>query len=707
MIMILITAFSSILLLATPQQGVQQPLPGGDLAPVVQRIATTVQLAAQEYRVGISGGRVISPAEVEEASLFLAEARRTAERLPPESSASTIAALDQLIAAVGRTADPDSVAIGARAITSGLAERYRVDVDQVPSAAPPLARGAQVYQQNCAGCHGLAGRGDGPDGLALTPPPGALTEGARLVNVSPLDFYRRITIGVAGTAMPAFETRLSAADRWAAAAYATLLRYPAPSGDVPAGLRTFGTTARMSDTQVAEALGMPLDRAAPTIAAVRSFHGQETGIEAEAVFAEVDRQLDSVLTLAANGQSAAASGAAFEAYLTFEQVESGVRAVDPSLASQLEAAFATLRGRAGGGATAGELQTLRAELATDLARAERVLGKPMTRTDLFVQSFVILLREGLEAILLIGALIAFLVKTGNTRRRRDIHVGVGAAVVVSLLTAVAFETIFRFSPASQEVLEGATMLVATVALFYVSYWLLSKMEVAKWNRFVKGKVQDALVSGSAFALPSVAFLAVYREGVETILFYKALLVAGPAGGAVLPVVLGIAAASVVLGVVYVLINRFGVKLPLKPFFGVTSAFLYYMAFVFAGKGVAELQGGGVVPITIVSWAPQIERLGIYRTVESLAAQGVLLLLFVGALVWTFYLEPRRLRVTQELVPDPVPPSPAERLAAGPLESGSSVPFEVDLLRSLERMDADLAELRAEVERLKARLHARR
>ena len=201
------------------------------------------------------------------------------------------------------------------------------------------------------------------------------------------------------------------------------------------------------------------------------------------------------------------------------------------------------------------------------------------------------------------------------------------------------------------------MLVATAALFYVSYWLLSKMEVAKWNRFVKGKVQDALVSGSAFALPSVAFLAVYREGVETVLFYKALLVAGPASGAVMPVLLGIAAASVVLGVVYVLINRFGVRLPLKPFFGVTSAFLYYMAFVFMGKGIAELQGGGVVPITVVSWAPQIERLGIYRTVESLAAQGILLVLLLGALVWTFYLEPRRLRVTQELVPDPVAPVP--------------------------------------------------
>lgn len=705
--MILISAVSSFLLLASPQQGVQSPASSGDMAPVVQRIATTVQLAAQEYRIGVSGGRVIMAAEVEEAGLFLAEARRTAERLPPESSRATIGALDEMIAAVNRTADPDSLAAAARTLTSGLAERYGVDVDQVPASAPPLARGAQVYQQNCAGCHGLAGRGDGPDGLGLTPPPGALSDGVRLVDVSPLDFYRRITIGVAGTAMPAYETRLSAADRWAAAAYATLLRYPAPAGEVPPGLRSFGTTARMSDIQVAEALGVPMERASAVIAAVRSFHGQEAGAEAAVVFADVNRRLDSVLTLAAAGQRAEASGEAFEAYLTFEQVESGVRAVDPALAAELEAEFATLRGRAGGGATAEELSTLRAELATGLARAERVLGKPMTRTELFVQSFVILLREGLEAILVIGALIAFLVKTGNARRRRDIHFGVGAAIVVSLLTAVAFETVFRISAASQEVLEGVTMLVATAALFYVSYWLLSKMEVAKWNRFVKGKVQDALVSGSAFALPSVAFLAVYREGVETVLFYKALLVAGPASGAVMPVVLGIAAASGVLGVVYILINRFGVRLPLKPFFGVTSAFLYYMAFVFMGKGIAELQGGGVVPITVVSWAPQIERLGIYRTVESLAAQGVLLVLLLGALVWTFYLEPRRLRVTQELVPDPVEPTPADREAPPALESPSGVPFEVDLLRSLERMDADLAELRAEVERLKTRLHARR
>ncbi len=127
--MILIFALTSAFLFLAPQQGVGSSSSGNELAPIVQRIATTVQLAAQEYRIGVSGGRVISPAEVEEAHLFLAEARRTAERLPPESSASTIGAIDQLIAAVGRTADPDTVAVAARALTGGLAERYRVDVD--------------------------------------------------------------------------------------------------------------------------------------------------------------------------------------------------------------------------------------------------------------------------------------------------------------------------------------------------------------------------------------------------------------------------------------------------------------------------------------------------------------------------------------------------------------------------------------------------
>jgi high-affinity iron transporter len=248
------------------------------------------------------------------------------------------------------------------------------------------------------------------------------------------------------------------------------------------------------------------------------------------------------------------------------------------------------------------------------------------------------------------------------------------------------------------------MVVATAVLFYVSYWLLSKMEVVKWNQFVKSKVRDALDSGSALALASAAFLAVYREGFETVLFYKALFVAG--AGGTMPVVGGILAGSVVLVGVYVAINRFGVRLPLKPFFAVTSAFLYYMAFVFAGKGVAELQEGGLIGTTILSWAPRLPALGIYPTAESLGAQGVLVVLAVVALVWNFVVQPRRVRgVAAAAAPESSsrkpapPPATTTRVPADTIASGAVV----ELLRSLERMEADLAEMRAEVERMRRHL----
>ena len=267
-----------------------------------------------------------------------------------------------------------------------------------------------------------------------------------------------------------------------------------------------------------------------------------------------------------------------------------------------------------------------------------------------------------------------------------------------LLTAFALETVFQLTPAKREALEGFTMVAATGVLFYVSYWLLSKMEVVKWNHFVKSKVQDALTSGSSLALASAAFLAVYREGFETVLFYKALFLSGGPSGGAMPIVLGILLGSVVMVAVYVAISRFGLRLPLKPFFGVTSAFLYYMAFVFAGKGVAELQDGGTLPTTIVLGAPRVPALGIYPTVESLLVQGVLLLLLIVALVWTFVLAPRRERGRSKR-PEPVRPRSVSGPVAPPLPQGASL----DLLRSLERMEADLGEMRSEVERMKANL----
>ena len=389
--------------------------------------------------------------------------------------------------------------------------------------------------------------------------------------------------------------------------------------------------------------------------------------------------------------------------MAFESVEPTLRAMDGGLAGRLEAQFAALRTRAAGGATRAELTALHGQLVAQLELAERLVAEKPSAASMFLQSLGLLLREGIEAILIVGAVLTFLTKTGAKKRKRDVHVGVGAAVLASLLTAVVLETIFQISGAQREALEGVTMVLAAGVLFYVSYWLLSKVEVARWNRFVKEQVSEAVSGGSTLALASVAFLAVYREGFETVLFYKALFLAGGAG-AVGPVVAGIVVGGIILAIVYLGIERFGVKLPLKPFFAVTSGFLYYMAFVFAGKGIAELQGGGYVGVTPFRPEIRLPSLGVYSTWETLGVQALLLAAFVGALVWTFLIEPRRLRVTAVMVPGPEAQgrsgAAAQASQGAPAAPQAKAVLDQDVVRSLDRMEADLAELRAELQRLR-------
>ncbi len=687
-----------------------------DSVATARRVFATASLAAEEYAVGVVGGRVVSVAEVEEARLFIGEARKAAAALPAVLAAASDSTLASMFALVQRTAPPESVAEAARGLGEVLAAGVGASLEPVPEWAPSLARGRELYAQACASCHGSAGRGAGPAAAAPDPRPANLADAALLADRSPLDFYRRVTLGVAGTSMVAFEGALSEDDRWAVALYASTLRLPAAQGRAPERLAGFALSATHSDLQLIDSLGHrgPPDAAVlARVAAIRQAGAADDAARVAAAFGRVRRQLGEAVEDAAAGRPAEAGSTALAAYMTFEALERDLRPRNPGLASELEQAFTGFRLDAQGGKPATELRRAEVQLVTLLDRAERELGAERRPFDLFLQSFILLVREGLEAILIVGALLAFLTKVGASRRARDVKAGIGAAIGASLLTAVLIETVFHLTPADQEVLEGATMLLATGVLFSVSYWLLTKLEVAKWTAFVRSKVEEAVAGGSSLALASVAFLAVYREGFETVLFYKALFVSGGGAGATGPILGGMGAAAVVLVVLYVAIQRFGVRLPLKPFFAVTSAFLYWMAFTFAGHGIAELQAGGFVGTTVVPWLPRLPRLGIYPTLETTLAQGVLVLLALGALAWVFVVEPRRLRVTRELVPDEGMTVRAAATGSGDGVRGAAAPgaaepalrerIDRDLVRSLERIDADLAEIRSEIARMRRRL----
>ncbi|MGI8619185.1 MAG: FTR1 family iron permease [Gemmatimonadaceae bacterium] len=252
-----------------------------------------------------------------------------------------------------------------------------------------------------------------------------------------------------------------------------------------------------------------------------------------------------------------------------------------------------------------------------------------------LQSFLVIVREGFEAILIVGAVVTLLIKTGNRDRLRPIWLGVGLALAASLVLGLAFSATLAASPAAAEITDGVTMLLAAVVLFFVSYWLISKIESARWQQFIHSQVSRAMQQGGGRALALVAFLAVFREGAEAVLFYQAMYLNAPdAGGQLLA---GFVAGVVVLAIIFALFYRFGVRIPLRPFFAVTSILLYYMAFVFTGKGIHELQEGHVIPETALS-IPKIGFLGVYPTVETTVAQVVLLALFALAIVKTYVFE---------------------------------------------------------------------
>ncbi len=629
---------------------------------LARRVADIASLALNEYQLGVERGRVTNPAEVEEARLFLEEARRSAGRLPPEAMAPAVALLDTLIAGVVAHQPVEQLHPRVAALRAHLAQVLGVNLDPLPTGAPRLARGGALYAERCAGCHGLAGRGDGLRAPGLDPKPADLTARA-LSASSPLEFYRKINVGVAGTAMPSFSEQLDSDDRWALALYASGLRY----GDAErargerllrercrpcvVSVSGFPETAGLSDDSLAVLLAGQLGRTpddslvrdavayARTAAAVEVL-GADRSLRAARTVAETRRGVEVAVRLVEAGDRAGAADRLVDAYLVFERIEAELRARRPQAAGEVERAFGELRAAAVG-APVESVRAAAGRVDRVLTLAAEELSAAASPRLLFAQSLVIMLREGFEAILVIGALVAFLVRAGASERKREIGLGVLWAVGASLLTALGYATIFRNASASQEGLEGLTMLVAALVLFWVSYWLVSKIELKKWQAFVAARMGRALSSRRALALAAVAFLAVYREGFETVLFYAALFAsAGHAPGATAGIASGIVLGLAGLGIVYYLMQRYGTRLPLKPFFAVTSALLYLMAFSFAGEGIAELQAAGYVSVTPLSWVPTIPALGIFPTLQSFLLQAFLAAALAAALVWVFWLEPR-------------------------------------------------------------------
>jgi high-affinity iron transporter len=532
----------------------------------------------------------------------------------------------------------------AQQIKERLIKTYNIAT--YPKKLPNYDSAKQTYAQNCAQCHGESGKGDGPGRESMnpkTPPPANFTDAEFMAGLSPFKVYNTATFGIDNTAMASFAA-LPDEQRWQVAFYVLALRFPAEAalagqtwlkGKSPPGdLVSIANLATSSDEELSEKIKKAFPNAPNSDVLAYLRRGLLENQTSDPLLV-ARNLLGEAVALYNQGDREKAYQKAIEAYLDgFEMAEPALFAKDQTLGRSLEAQFTQLRNSIRQGLPPEEIQKQHRVIEAKLDQAAHAMAagsEGFSSYYAFLNSALIILREGLEAALILAAIIAMLKVMGATSAVRYIHYGWILALIAGLVTWLAAQTVLTFSGQHRESMEGFISIFAALALFYVGYWLHTRSEAKRWQAFIQDKVQNVLSSKSVLGLVGISFFAVYREAFEVVLFYQALWLQNENSHT--SIIGGFAAGTAALLGVTLAILKLGLRIPLKYFFGITGTLLYIMAFIFAGTGINQLQAAGWVPATPLDFPPPVPLLGIYPTAETLAAQGLLLCVFITTSIW--------------------------------------------------------------------------
>lgn len=601
---------------------------------------------AVDYGGAVSGGKVVNQAEYAEMREFSASVVGKVAALPAKpGKPQLVSESTRLRTLIDGKSASDTVASTARGLAAHLLKIYPVPVG--PKQPPDLARGASLYLQNCASCHGATGGADTPTARKLNPPPIAFADRSRARERSPFALYQVINQGLEGTAMQSF-AQLPDSEKWALAFQAGRFAYPAELEqqgkriwDNDPALRDsipdLNALSSMSEAQLAKQIGA--DKVGPVIAYLRS---NPAAVVAKTSSLSLGRaRLAESIAAYKAGNRDEASRLALAAYLDgFEPVEPMLSARNAPLLAQVEQAMGKLRAGIAAGQSSDDIAARVAEIQSLFDEAEASLAPDeASNASTFVGAFTILLREGLEALLIVVAMLAFLKKAERPELTRPVHFGWGSALLAGVLTWWAATSLITVSGASRELTEGFGSLLAAIVLLFVGIWMHGKAQAGQWQRYVREKLQHALASDSRWFLFSLAFIAVYREVFETILFFTAMAAEGNVGSLVAG---GLAGGAVLAGLAVAML-RFSQRLPIGKFFTYSSLLVAVLAVVLAGKGVAALQEAGMLPVHPLGGVPRISMLGLFPTAQSVAVQ----MFTLAALMFGFYWNRRRALVTVE------------------------------------------------------------
>ena len=616
-------AASSVQLLAAPAEGAPQAL-------------HLLDYIGADYPDTVQAGSIMDQAgfRAQQESVKTLESLMAAMPAKPEK-----VALEQSLAMLGSSIsarqDGADVARQARQLGAKLAVAY--EVSQAPVITPDPARGAPLYAQHCSVCHGDTGAGDGPAGVGMTPPPSNLRDSTRLDRLSLYAIYSTLGLGVEGTDMPAFADQLDDRQRWDLATYIASFSVDLATANAD---KTYNI-ADLARQTPAEVRAVEGPQAATTFRAQRAQPPQVKRGPAQ-LLDYTAATLDKSIAAYRAGEHDQAYDLSVAAYLEgFELVESSLDNIDANVRKDTEKSLMAYRQSLQDGLPVSDVeQRLEAAKAKLKASADLLGNDGLSWSLSYISGLLILLREGLEAILVLAAILAFLRNTGQQAAVRSVNVGWGLAFLAGLGTWALAAYVIDVSGSQRELLEGATALFASVMVLWLGVWMHDRRHAAAWQDYIK----TSLVGGGGrFGFATLAFFSVYRELFEVILFYETLwLQAGPAGhNAVLAG--GATAVVLLVGLAWVIL-RGSAKLPLALFFSINAGLLCALSVVFAGHGVKALQEAGIfgtrpVPFFEFDW------LGIHADAYSLSAQAVAIIAIVVLYGRSRVVEKQRVQVS--------------------------------------------------------------
>ncbi len=558
------------------------------------RLVAVLQYVAADYPEAV---KTASRSELDEQLSFLSEAKTLAPRLP--SGAALVPQIASIEARVAKAEDPASVQRDCASLIEEIVQR--TGIARGPKAAPELTHGKAVYEQQCASCHGADGAANTDVAAKLDPRPVSFREGPRIEGLTPFRVFNATMYGVKGTAMPPFP-QLSEADRWAVGFYVLSLRH-ACSGDAPrVPLEHLATT---SDEELRREHG----------AAVSCLRTKLPSVDAGAQILFAKSAVQQAMQLAKTGDSVGARKAILDAYLSgVEPVEPLLKSRDSALVTRLEEAFMAMRLAAERGDRDLDKEGAR---VLELLETARRSGSATTERSVFGLSFLILLREGFEVVVVLGALLAVLKKTGAKQYTGVVHVGwIAALFVGALVFAFARKWV---AGSNREWLEGVVAIVAVFMLLYAAFWINARANTRKFMGEIRDQMKSTISRGGrvGIGLFVISFSSMLRESVETAIFLQGLAidsVRATAWGAIAGIV-------VLLGVVFAM-GRFGLKLPLRVLFEVSTILLFVTAVILLGKGIHALQEVGAMPLQPIPML-RIDILGIFPDAYGFGAQVLL------------------------------------------------------------------------------------